>query len=152
VTAYRALSTWRADGSFGAWLTRIAVRLALRRAARRRPVVRIDPIGEGGGRTSGGSAPSGSTGGNVAYVNLVTPAGHDPAVVVERGERDAMVRAAVAALDEPYREVVALRFFGELSLAEIAIAADRPLGTVKTHLHRGLLRLRTALEPQEADR
>jgi RNA polymerase sigma-70 factor (ECF subfamily) len=32
VTAFGALSTWRRDGPFGAWLTRIAVRIALRRA------------------------------------------------------------------------------------------------------------------------
>ena len=74
----------------------------------------------------------------------------DPAHTVLRSERDAQVRAAVASLDEPYREVVALRFFAERSLAEIAEATDRPLGTVKTHLHRGLARLRRALE--EADR
>ena len=48
----------------------------------------------------------------------------------------------MAGLEEPYREVVILRFFAELSLAEIAVQADRPLGTVKTHLHRGLQRLR----------
>ncbi len=74
----------------------------------------------------------------------------DPAHTVLRSERDAQVRAAVASLDEPYREVVALRFFAERSLAEIAEATDRPLGTVKTHLHRGLARLRRALD--EADR
>jgi RNA polymerase sigma-70 factor (ECF subfamily) len=139
VTAYRSLSTWRADGPFGAWLTRIAVRLALRQAARRRPVAWIDPLG--------GSSSSSSPAGSAGYVALplVAPATHDPAIAAERGEREAAVRAAVAALDEPYREVVALRFFGELSLAEIAIASDRPIGTVKTHLHRGLLRLRAAL-------
>ena len=54
----------------------------------------------------------------------------------------------MAALDEPYREVVVLRFFSELSLAEIAAQSDRPLGTVKTHLHRGLQRLRRTLETQ----
>ncbi len=74
----------------------------------------------------------------------------DPAHTVLRTERDARLRAAVASLDEPYREVVALRFFAERSLAEIAESTDRPLGTVKTHLHRGLARLRSALE--EADR
>jgi len=53
---------------------------------------------------------------------------------------------ALADLDEPYRETVSLRYFGELSLNEIAEVTGRPLGTVKTHLHRGLLRLRTSLE------
>jgi RNA polymerase sigma-70 factor (ECF subfamily) len=56
-----------------------------------------------------------------------------------------MVREGVASLDEPYREVVALRFFGDLSLAEIADATGRPLNTVKTHLRRGLERMRDAI-------
>ncbi len=38
VTAYRSLSTWRGDGPFGAWLTRIAVRIALREAGKRKTV------------------------------------------------------------------------------------------------------------------
>jgi RNA polymerase sigma-70 factor (ECF subfamily) len=63
-----------------------------------------------------------------------------------RAERAAAVREALAALDEPYREVVALRFFGDLSLSEIAEQTGRPLGTIKTHLHRGLIRLRGQLE------
>jgi RNA polymerase sigma-70 factor (ECF subfamily) len=61
-------------------------------------------------------------------------------------ERAAEVREALADLDEPYREVVALRFFGDLSLSEIAEQTGRPLGTVKTHLHRGLSRLKLALD------
>ncbi|MHB8959242.1 MAG: RNA polymerase sigma factor, partial [Candidatus Limnocylindrales bacterium] len=73
----------------------------------------------------------------------------DPANAVLRAEQDSRIRLAVAALDEPYREVVALRFFAERSLLEIAEATDRPLGTVKTHLHRGLARLRLALEDHE---
>jgi RNA polymerase sigma-70 factor (ECF subfamily) len=139
VIAYRSLGSWRSDGPFGAWLARIAVRLAVRRAAQRRQVAWLDPLaaesdrpGEERYRTSGG-------------VDAV-----DPAHTVVRSERDAHLRAAVAALEEPYREVVAMRFFAERSLAEIATATDRPLGTVKTHLHRGLARLRRALE--ETDR
>jgi DNA-directed RNA polymerase specialized sigma24 family protein len=42
--------------------------------------------------------------------------------------------------------VIALRFFGELSLDEIASQTGRPLGTVKTHLRRGLIRLRSTVE------
>ena len=135
VIAYRSLATWRADGPFGAWLSRIAVRLAIRRASQRKQVAWLDPIeatgtGEGRVRAAGDGA--------------------DPASSLLRSERDAELRAAVAALDEPYREVVAMRFFAERSLAEIAAATDRPLGTVKTHLHRGLARLRRSLD--ETDR
>jgi RNA polymerase sigma-70 factor (ECF subfamily) len=71
----------------------------------------------------------------------------DPALLTIRAERAADLRAAVARLQEPYREVVGLRFFGELSLEEIARETQRPLATVKTHLRRGLLLLRGAVEP-----
>jgi RNA polymerase sigma-70 factor (ECF subfamily) len=43
VTAYRSLASWRSEGPFGAWLTRIAVRIALRQAGRRRTVAWTDP-------------------------------------------------------------------------------------------------------------
>ena len=42
VTAYRSLATWRGDGPFGAWLTRIAVRIAIRQAGRRKSVAWLD--------------------------------------------------------------------------------------------------------------
>jgi RNA polymerase sigma-70 factor, ECF subfamily len=126
VTAYGALATWRRDGTFGAWLTRIAVRIALRRAQKRKPVAWIDP----------GNPESG----------LEVAGGVDPAAITLRAERDGAVRRALANLDKPYRETVSLRYFGDLSLAEIAEQTGRPLGTVKTHLHRGLARLRTSLE------
>jgi RNA polymerase sigma-70 factor (ECF subfamily) len=126
VTAFRSLSAWRGDGPFGAWLTRIAVRIALRRAQRRRDVTWIDPTDPARGVDLAG--------------------GPDPAATTLRAERAADVRAAVSRLDEPYRETVALRFFAELSLDEIAAQTGRPLGTVKTHLHRGLLRLRAAVD------
>jgi RNA polymerase sigma-70 factor (ECF subfamily) len=126
VSAFRSLSAWRGDGPFGAWLTRIAVRIALRRAARRRDVTWIDP----GDPTRG----------------VDVPGGPDPVATTLQAERAAGVRAAVARLDEPYRETIALRFFGELSLDEIATQTGRPLGTVKTHLHRGLLRLRATVD------
>ncbi len=147
VTAYRALGTWRGDGPFGAWLARIGVRIAVRKAARRRPVVWIDPSPAG---TDEGGGVTGSTGviGERGLLAALGRAEMDPAQLAVRAERAAAIRAAVANLEEPYREVVALRFFSELSLAEIADQAGRPLGTVKTHLHRGLQRLRRVLEAQ----
>lgn len=133
VSAYRSLATWRADGPFGAWLTRIAVRLAVRQLGRRRAVTWL--------RTADDPAA------DDAIASL--PAAHrsQPEHAVIRAEHAGATRRAVASLDEPYREVVALRFFGERSLEEIATITGRPLGTVKTHLRRGLLRLRDHLEP-----
>ena len=64
--------------------------------------------------------------------------------------RSTDVRSAVASLPEPYREVVTLRFFGEMSLDEIARETDRPISTVKTHLYRGLVRLRETLAEEDA--
>jgi len=131
VTAFRALPTWRAEGPFGAWLTRIAVRIAVRTASRRKRVSWIDPT-------------EGDRVGWLGDAGLAGPS-DDPVGRAMRRERQARIREAVAALEEPYREVVALRFFGELSLGEIALQTGRPLGTVKTHLHRGLARLRRDL-------
>ncbi len=62
------------------------------------------------------------------------------------------IRDAVAALPEPYREVVSLRFFADLSLFEVAEATGRPLGTVKTHLRRGLERLRPIVKGEGTER
>ncbi len=126
VTAFRALGTWREDGPFGAWVTKIAVRISIRRSQQRRTVTWLDPANPGAAGNIYGEP--------------------DPATMSLRAERAADVRDALARLDEPYREVVALRFFGELSLGEIADQTGRPLGTVKTHLHRGLLRLRANIE------
>ena len=144
MTAYRALGTWRGDGPFGAWLARIGIRIAVRKASRRRPVAWIDPRPVAAdGRDEADTA---NTVGERALLGALGRAEADPAQLMLRAERAASIRAAVANLDEPYREVIALRFFSELSLAEIAEEAGRPLGTVKTHLHRGLQRLRRVLE------
>lgn len=131
VIAYRSLASWRADGPFGAWLARIAVRLAVRRASKRRVLPWTQP-----GRIGDGDEPA---------LAIQAPQA-DPAHAAVRGEQARDLRRAVAALDEPYREVVALRFFADRSLDEIATITGRPLGTVKTHLRRGLIRLRGGLD------
>jgi RNA polymerase sigma-70 factor (ECF subfamily) len=133
VNAYRALATWRGEGPFGAWLTRIAVRLAVRQLGRRKSVAWIRPATLDESTADAAAA-------------LPAEARLQPEQEAIRAEQASATRAAVASLDEPYREVVALRFFGERSLDEIATLTGRPLGTVKTHLRRGLLRLRDTFE------
>ena len=52
------------------------------------------------------------------------------------------IDAALTALSPERREVLTLRFVDDLSLAEIAVALDVPLGTVKSRLHLALKELR----------
>ncbi|HWJ63966.1 MAG TPA: sigma-70 family RNA polymerase sigma factor [Acidimicrobiales bacterium] len=54
---------------------------------------------------------------------------------------------ALAALPLGWRSVVVLRFYEGMTQEEIAVALDMRLGTVKSSLHRGLAKLREALEP-----
>ena len=145
VTAYRSLATWRGEGPFGGWLATIATRIAIRRAGKRRPVVWIDTAPQAGSDDGVGSADA-----LLSRALAGSPAslGGDPSARALEAERSAAIHRAVARLDEPYRQVVALRFFGEMSLNEIAVESGRPLGTVKTHLHRGLQRLRGILDSE----
>lgn len=53
--------------------------------------------------------------------------------------------AAVRRLPADQRTVLVLRFYADLSLAEIASEMGKPIGTVKSTLHRGLARLKEEL-------
>ena len=83
----------------------------------------------------------------------------DPAVpdgARQAGERDALHRA-LAQLPADQRLAVALRYYGDRSLEEIAELTGERLGTVKSRLHYGLQALRAAYEaggrlPGEATR
>ena len=145
VMAYRSLASWRGEGPFGAWLTRIAVRIAVRQAGRRKSVgwLDMDRVADGASYDPASAS--------IAAASISARGQTDPSALTARAERAADVRSAVAGLPEPYREVVVLRFFGELSLEEIARQVDRPLGTVKTHLHRGLQKLRGSVSREMSE-
>jgi RNA polymerase sigma-70 factor, ECF subfamily len=58
---------------------------------------------------------------------------------------DPALRTALGDLAPELREVVALRYFADLPLEQIAAAQDVPLGTVKSRLHTAMQRLRNSL-------
>jgi RNA polymerase sigma-70 factor (ECF subfamily) len=58
---------------------------------------------------------------------------------------DPALRLALADLTPELREAVALRFFADLPLEQIAAVQDVPLGTVKSRLHAAMRKLRASL-------
>jgi len=72
-----------------------------------------------------------------------------PDAIFERGERRRELESLVNELPEHYREVINLYYFDELSQQEIADLLNRPVGTIKTHVYRGLRMLRKALQMNE---
>lgn len=65
-----------------------------------------------------------------------------PEAVVERAEATVAIRTALKQLPEDSRTVLMLRFYGDLSLQEIADALEIPLGTVKSRLFTAGQRMR----------
>ena len=57
------------------------------------------------------------------------------------------VTQAIAQLPEEFRQAVLLRDVNQLSYQEIAAIADCPVGTIKSRVNRGRLRLREHLGP-----
>ncbi|WP_454085092.1 RNA polymerase sigma factor [Georgenia sp. Marseille-Q6866] len=63
-----------------------------------------------------------------------------------------VVAQALVELGPPQQDVLELAFFERLTHTEIAERMDLPLGTVKSHINRGLRRLRTRMEGSHASR
>lgn len=130
VKAFYALGRFRPGAELRPWLLRIVANEARnrRRSAGRRTNLALraaaDPL-------SGGAAPS-------PEANLLA------------GEQQARLLAAVEGLPEEQRDVVACRYFLELTEEETASALGLRKGTVKSRLSRGLERLRRELEADDA--
>lgn len=133
VRAYRALEGYdaerRAAIRLTPWLASIAVNLARNRRRRlddRRPPIALDSLVGPADEPRDGAA---------------TPED----LLLTRERHDAMA-AALLQLPVAMRAPIVLRHVAGLSLAETALALDRPEGTVKAQVHRGLARLRSLLE------
>ena len=114
-------------GSFRPWVFQITRRRIMNELRRRRsrPQVEADPEGV-----------------------LLDGLEDDAPEVVDKlasDERRSAVRGALEVLPQPQREAVALAFLDELTHEEVASALRVPLGTTKTRIRTGLLKLRVEL-------
>ncbi len=132
VKAYRALARFRAGAPFRPWILTIVANEARnrRRSAARRHELAPFPAwsAEGASATSEPRDPAAS-----------------PEEVAERHERRDVLLAAMRGLSEDDREVIAYRWFLDLSEAEMADVMGIPRGTVKSRLSRAMSRLRAQL-------
>jgi RNA polymerase sigma-70 factor (ECF subfamily) len=125
VKAYRALGRFRTGSPFRPWLLAIVANEARnrRRSAGRRTAL---VLRAGVEDRFGDAAPS-------------------PEAALLAGEGRARLLAAVEALRDDDRDVIACRYLLELSEEETAAALDLPRGTVKSRTHRALEKLKEAL-------
>lgn len=78
-----------------------------------------------------------------------------PEEVAGGRDRAALLRRALAGLEEPQREILELAVLQDLPYREVAGILGIPVGTVKSRVHYALRRLRTrlqALAPDEESR
>jgi RNA polymerase sigma factor (sigma-70 family) len=74
-----------------------------------------------------------------------------PDELAERADLQRLLGAAIAALAPAYREVVALRYAGDLAFGEIALVLGMPENSVKTRFQRAKAMLRVALRDLASD-
>ena len=132
VRAYRALAGYPPQRIRGLhlrpWLTRVTINLARNRARDRLARPSQAPLDE-------------------AHLD-VADAAPRPEEAVLRRESAVAWRARLEALPRHYGLAVELRHVHGLSYAEMAEALQRPVNTVKVHVHRGLALLRAAYEEE----
>jgi RNA polymerase sigma-70 factor (sigma-E family) len=79
------------------------------------------------------------------YRQPSAPAPAGPEELAVRADTDARVLSALHNLPRRQREVLVLRYYGDLSEADIAQTLRLSRGSVKSHAHRGLASLKAAL-------
>lgn len=72
----------------------------------------------------------------------------NPQDLLAATQRDSHLHQALVSLEPLPRQLVALAFFRGLTHEEISSHTALPLGTVKSHLRRAIVRLRQTLEPE----
>ena len=145
VKAYLALPRFRPGAPFRPWLLRIVVNEARNRrlAAARRSNLALRAASAEAAVVDPDSGLLGRTG----HSGDVAPS---PEAAALAHERAAELLAAVNALREEDRAVIACRYFLDLSEAETAQTLGLPRGTVKSRLSRALGRARALLTTTEA--
>ena len=129
-TFYRACRAWprfQPNAPVKSWLFRIAVN-EWRREQRRRMLARIIPLSD------------------LPHVNdseiaFDSAEAESVSAEIERNESYVRLHRAIMKLPQKYHTVIVLRYFEHMTINEVAAILGRPVGTVKSLIHRGLAKL-----------
>ena len=127
VQAYRKLDSFQGRSSFFTWLYRIAFHLAVSRTRRKRREQSLEARVEETGQE-------------------VVSEDESAERLVLRAEQVAMVRKAIACLQEDHRAVLVLRDLEGLCYETIGEILELAPGTVRSRLHRARQQLRELLK------
>ena len=127
LSALRALPSYREQKSFKAWLYTIAVNHSRSHLRKRKTLERL--------RSS-----------LTAIFRLETEKQASPEEAAIRNEKEAAIWRSINRLDERHRIVLVLRYFHELSIAEISEILSVNEGTIHSRLHNAREKLKDALK------
>lgn len=127
LAALRSLPSYEEKKSFKAWLFTIAINQSRSHLRKRKTLERL--------RSS-----------LAAILRIDFQKQALPEEVVIQNEKEAALWSALNQMDERYRMVVILRYFHELSIAEISDVLSINEGTIHSRLHYAREKLRNALE------
>jgi RNA polymerase sigma-70 factor (ECF subfamily) len=130
--AYERIDQFDMERPFGPWFLRSVVNDAVKVARRRGRNVALEESGP-----ENDSAPA----------DWLADPSPGPADLADHSETTEEVLAALARLTPNQRAVIVLRYFLELSEADMAEQLTVPRGTIKRRLHEARQRLRTILAP-----
>ncbi len=128
----RSLDSFHGGSQFQTWLFRIAANKARDYRERRQAAKR------GGGQTSVSLQAEDPESGLTLDPPSPAPA---PDLTLMNAEQSALVHQALDRLGEPCREIIELRYFGDLSYGEISHSLDLNAKTVSSRLSKCLDRL-----------
>jgi RNA polymerase sigma-70 factor (ECF subfamily) len=123
--AYKNLDRFAFDSALYTWLYRIAVNAAVDLAKRRKRRSHVSLDNQ-----------------DSPLAASIPSDGPPPAAGGERSEMVALVREGIAALPEPFRSILVMREYGDLSYEQLAETLAVPKGTVESRLFRARMRLR----------
>jgi RNA polymerase sigma-70 factor, ECF subfamily len=123
VHAMRKLPQLRDARCFAGWLRRITARMAINRLTRKGPTFGTEP----------------------EFLDAIAEQDHQPTDEVERNESKAELLEALRSLKPEDRATLEAFYIRHLSLKQMAVECDAPLGTIKRRLFVARNRLRDAL-------